>query len=100
MREIVYLQINGKTPYRLWFKKLDAVTQDRIRRGITRLTEGRFGDIENVGDNIFEMRFFFGKGYRVYFTEKDNKIIIIICGGDKKTQNKDIAKAKEYIKLI
>ena len=55
---------------------------------------GHFGDCKPVGDGIRELRVDFGKGYRVYFKEKDGKIILLLIGGDKSTQQKDIAKAK------
>ena len=54
-----------------------------------------FGDCKPVGDGTREMRVNFAKGYRVYFKEKDGKIIVLLIGGDKSTQQKDIAKAKE-----
>jgi putative addiction module killer protein len=54
-----------------------------------------FGDCKPVGDGIREMRINFAKGYRIYFKEKDGKIIILLIGGDKSTQDKDIKKAKE-----
>jgi putative addiction module killer protein len=59
-----------------------------------------FGDCKTVGDGIQEMRISFAKGYRVYFKEKDGKIIILLIGGDKSTQQKDIKKAKEIWKKL
>ena len=57
--------------------------------------DGHFGDCKSVGDGIREMRINFGKGYRVYFNEMDGKLIILLIGGEKSTQKKDIAKARE-----
>lgn len=59
-----------------------------------------FGDCKNVGDGIWELRVNFAKGYRVYFKEKDGKIIVLLIGGDKSTQAKDIKKAKEIWKKL
>ena len=59
---------------------------------------GYYGDYKSVGDGVFELRFFFGPGYRIYFAEEDDTIVILLCGGDKSTQAKDIEKAKEYLK--
>ena len=59
-----------------------------------------FGDCKPVGDGISELRINFAKGYRVYFKEKDGKIIILLVGGDKSTQDKDIKKAKEIWKKL
>lgn len=54
------------------------------------------GDCEPVGQGVMELRMFFGSGYRAYFAEKDNKIILLLCGGDKKTQKRDIKQAKAF----
>lgn len=59
-----------------------------------------FGDCEPVGDGIKELKINYAKGYRVYFREKDNKIIILLFGGDKSTQQSDIEKAKEIWKSL
>jgi putative addiction module killer protein len=59
-----------------------------------------FGDCKTVGDGIQEMRISFAKGYRVYFKEKDGKIIILLIGGDKSTQQKDIKKSKGNLEKI
>ena len=59
-----------------------------------------FGDCKPVGDGIRELRINFVKGYRVYYKEKDGKIIILLVGGDKSTQDKDIKKAKEIWKKL
>jgi len=59
-----------------------------------------FGDCEPVGNGIRELKIDYAKGYRVYFKESDGKIIILLIGGDKSTQQKDIAKAKEILKRI
>ena len=54
---------------------------------------------KSVGDGIYELRFFFGAGYRVYFAFDGENVILLLCGGDKSTQNDDIKKAKEYLKI-
>ncbi len=66
-----------------------------IARRIDRAENGNFGDSESVGDGVFELRVDFGPGYRVYYLIKGNEIIILLCGGDKSSQKRDIAKAKE-----
>ncbi|MCL1911362.1 MAG: type II toxin-antitoxin system RelE/ParE family toxin [Leptospirales bacterium] len=82
-----------------WFEKLKNIPDrsriaDRIDR-IDRIKEGNLGDAKPVGNGIFELRFHFGSGYRIYFIKQYNTIIILLCGGNKKTQDKDIKKAKE-----
>ena len=62
--------------------------------------DGHLGDCNSVGDGIRELRVNFAKGYRVYFKEKDGKIIILLIGGDKSSQQKDIEKAKEIWKKL
>jgi putative addiction module killer protein len=59
-----------------------------------------FGDCKSVGDRIKELRINFAKGYRIYFKEKDEKIVILLVGGDKSSQDKDIKKAKEIWKKL
>ena len=56
------------------------------------------GDVDPVGEGVFEMRVHYGPGYRVYYKDADDKIILLLCGGDKSTQQKDIEKAKELAK--
>lgn len=82
--------------YLKWFKKLrDNAAKFAITLRIERLKNGSFGDSKSVGDKVFELRIDIGKGYRVYFTNRENKIILLLIGGNKATQEKDIKKAKE-----
>ena len=85
-----------------WLKKLnDIKAKSKILFRIQKLEKDEhFGDCKPVGDGISEMRINFAKGYRVYFKEKDGKIIILLIGGDKSSQIKDIEKAKEIWKKL
>ena len=65
-----------------------------IARRIERMSCGNFGDMKSVGDDVLELRISTGPGYRVYFTQHEDMIIVLLVGGDKSTQSKDIAKAK------
>jgi putative addiction module killer protein len=65
-----------------------------------RLEKGNFGDYKNLGDGLSELRLTFGSGYRIYYTIEKRTIILIISGGDKTTQAKDIDNAKKYVKLL
>ncbi|MEX0997491.1 MAG: type II toxin-antitoxin system RelE/ParE family toxin [Flavobacteriaceae bacterium] len=80
-----------------WIRKLNDIrAKSKILFRIQKLeTEEHFGDCKPVGEGISEMRINYAKGYRVYFKEKDNKIVILLIGGDKSTQQKDIEKAKK-----
>ena len=79
-----------------WFESLrDSKTRTRIQARIDRLVVGNFGDIKFVGARVWEMRIDFGSGYRVYFVRRPERVVILLAGGDKRTQKKDIAKAIE-----
>ena len=74
----------------------DPKTQTRIEARIERLESGNLGDYRSVGDGVFELRLQFGPGYRIYFGEVDNTIVLLLCGGDKSSQGRDIKRAKAY----
>lgn len=96
----VYLQPNGKAPYDEWAASLDKQVRSRITARIARFEDGHFGDHKSVGDGVFEARFFFGSGYRVYYAIHQGQVILLLSGGDKATQGKDVDKAKEFFKLF
>lgn len=82
-----------------WLKKLrDNLAKVAILRRIERLRESDFGDSKSVGGKVFELRVDIGKGYRVYFMNRGSDIIILLLGGDKKTQSDDIKAAKKLAK--
>ena len=84
-----------------WLKKLkDNIAKIAIVRRLGRLENGNFGDSKFVGDNVFELRIDVGKGYRIYFTNKEKEIVILLVGGEKSTQDEDIKKAKEMAKEV
>ena len=89
--------IEKTTEFDKWLKKLnDVKAKAKILFRIQKLeNDEHFGDCKPVGDGIREMRVDFAKGYRIYFKEKDGKIIVLLIGGDKSTQHKDMKKAKE-----
>ena len=75
----------------------DLKIQRRIKLRIDRLIDGNFGDTKSVGNKLYELRLFFGAGYRIYYTIENNILIILFTGGDKSTQSKDIEKAKAFL---
>ncbi len=94
--------IEKTTEFDKWLRKLkDLRAKVKILTRIQKLEEDEhFGNCEPVGDGIKELKIDYAKGYRIYFKEKDQKIIILIFGGDKSTQQKDIEKAKEIWKSL
>ncbi len=101
MKQIVYYTtLDKKCPYLDWYNSLDKSIRKRIDMRIDKLEEGHYGDYKCISNDLFELRCKFGSGYRIYFTEEENVIVLILCAGDKSTQKKDIQKAKEIIKEI
>lgn len=97
-RSIKIVQIsNNKTPFIEWVDSLDKVTKSRIQSRLTRLLENNFGDHKKIDSEISELRLKFGSGYRIYYTEVDNVIVLLINGGNKSTQPRDIEKAKSIL---
>jgi len=94
--------IEKTTEFDKWLKKLkDFKSKAKILFRVQKLeTDAHFGDCKVVSDGIREMRINFAKGYRVYFKEKDRKIIVLLIGGDKSTQQKGIKKAKDIWKKL
>ena len=87
--------VEGKVPFEEWYDSLrDKITKVRVRRRLDRIELGNFGDTASVGEGIFELLLHFGSGYRVYFARVGNTIIVLVGGGDKSSQKKDIAQAK------
>lgn len=96
-RELQFYQNpNGREPFTEWLESRDQKTQDRIQERLNRLAGGNFGDRKPVGEGVFEMRLHFGAGYRIYFSEADSTTVLLLCGGDKSSQDRDIARAKTY----
>ena len=92
-----YLTENKKNPFRNWLEGLrDRQARAKIRVRLNRIRLGNFGDSKSVGNGVSELRIRYGPGYRVYFGRKGNTVVILLIGGSKKTQSKDIALAKKY----
>ena len=79
----IYQDKNGREPFTQWLESIkDRKTRNRIVSRLDRLEVGHFGESKSVGDGVFELRFHFGSGYRIYFGEVDNTIVLLLCGGD------------------
>ena len=97
-REVeVYQTPNGREPFTEWLESVqDLKTRRRIQARMNSLKIGNFGDFQFVGDGIFELRLHFGAGYRIYYSQIGNTIVLLLCGGSKSGQTRDINRAKTY----
>ncbi|MDH5388745.1 MAG: type II toxin-antitoxin system RelE/ParE family toxin [Gammaproteobacteria bacterium] len=87
----IYQLDNGKLPFDSWLKGLkDQRAKTKILVRLDRLSLGNFGDTKSIDEGVFELRINEGKGYRVYFGRKGGEIVLLLCGGNKSTQQKDI----------
>ena len=96
---IYYVAESGKVPFRDWFESLnDFKTQAVIEARLARLRVGNFGKCEPVGLGVFELKIDYGPGYRIYFARAGRQAVLLLWGGAKSTQRKDIRKAHQYWK--
>ncbi len=96
-QEIKKLELqNGLVPFDEWFDSLrDMRMQAAVDARLTRIRAGNFRDCKSVGDGVFELRISFGPGLRVYYGLHGQKIVVLIGGGDKRSQSRDIRRAQE-----
>ena len=90
-----YLDRAGSSPFAGWFQGLDAAAAAKVTTAIRRLELGNFSNVKGVGGGVFEYRVDFGPGYRVYFGKDGDAVVILLGGGTKKRQNRDITMAHE-----
>ena len=92
-----YVTEEGENPFHKWLISLkDRAARARIRVRLNRIRLGNFGDCKAVGKGVNELRVDYGPGYRVYYGKSKTTIVILLCGGSKKTQSKDIQLAQKY----
>ncbi len=96
-----YIDAKSKAPF---FEGLNSIndhtTKARIKQWVNRLVLGLYGDCKSISKNLWELRLDFGSGYRIYFTEQGDEIILLLCGGNKSTQQRDIERAKSYMEAL
>ena len=98
---IAMIEVRQTAIYSKWFRNLrDRSAKGRIIARIRRLSLGNFGDVKPIGEGVSEMRIDYGPGYRIYFVQQGTEVVILLAGGDKKTQDRDIALAKDIAKKI
>lgn len=91
-----YLDTEGVSPFGRWFNQLNAEAANKVTTAVYRLELGNFSNVEPVGEGVSEYKIDFGPGYRIYFALDGNELIILLGGGSKKRQSRDIENAKTY----
>ncbi len=90
-----YVSRDGKIPFTGWRRKLrDRQARNRIQ--IDRLELGNTGDCKSLGNGVYERRIHYGPGYRIYYGKTGKQIILLLCGGNKASQQQDVRRAKQY----
>jgi putative addiction module killer protein len=94
---LVYCGRHGRLPFDEWLRELrDANAVARVLARIGRIRRGNLGDCKPVGEGVSELRVDYGPGYRIYFGQKGQTLVILLCGGDKRSQERDIRLAQQY----
>jgi putative addiction module killer protein len=90
------VELIASLEFEKWIEKLrDGNAKDRILVRLNRVADGNFGDVRPVGSGISELRIPYGPGYRIYIEQRGETVVLLLCGGDKSTQRRDIQRAKE-----
>jgi putative addiction module killer protein len=89
-----FVEANGRVPFQIWFAPLDKQAQAKITIALTRLARGNRSNVKGLGGGVAELKLDFGPGYRIYFGQDSQTIVIVLGGGTKKRQGDDIATAK------
>ena len=93
----MYQKDDGNCPVITWLESLDDSMRYRIKSRLARVYLGNLGEYKMLGDGLGELKFKFGSGYRIYFGECEDEIILLLCAGDKSSQKRDIKLAKSYL---
>jgi putative addiction module killer protein len=96
MEILEYLDDEGRSPFGLWFEALDAQASARLTNALVQLGNGNISQVKGVGAGVLELKLSFGPGYRVYFGKDGERVVILLAGGTKKHQQRDIEKARSY----
>ncbi len=97
-KELIFYEVlGGKAPLEEWLSDLkDRKARAVIRARLDRLENGNAGKCDSLGDGLYELKIYFGPGYRVYFGTDGPVLVILLCGGDKGSQRQDVEKARHY----
>jgi putative addiction module killer protein len=89
-----HIDLDGRSPYAKWFNRLNAPAAAKVATAIVRMEQGNLSNSKGIGEGVFECRIDFGPGYRIYFGKDGDALVILLGGGTKKRQEKDIVNAK------
>jgi putative addiction module killer protein len=95
-----YLDAEGSSPYARWFNRLNVAAAVKIATAVHRVEQGNFSNVKGVGAGVYEYRIDFGPGYRIYFGKESDWLVILLLGGFKNRQDRDIAAAKKALARI
>ena len=87
-----YVGASGEQPFAEWFADLDSVASAKIVRALAQIEQGNLSNVKSVGEGVLEFRIYFGPGYRIYFARDGETIVVLLTGGTKKRQQRDIDK--------
>lgn len=94
-----YETANGKRPFEIWLKDMkEQHTRAQVLMRLDRLKLCNFGDCKTLQEGVYELRIHYGPGIRIYYGKIGSKVVLLLCSGEKGSQSRDIAKAKEYLK--
>jgi len=94
---VVFRAKDGGVPFEEWLDDLnDKRAVARVLARVARVRQGNLGDCKSVGEGVSELRVDYGPGYRIYFGQKGQTLVVLLCGGDKRAQDRDIRLAKQY----
>jgi putative addiction module killer protein len=97
----VTYEITSTYSFDKWLKGLkDRTTRNKVLARIDRMQNGNFGDFKSLGNNLYELRFFFGGGLRIYYTIRNQQVVLLLHGGSKSSQSRDIEKATQMIQEL
>lgn len=94
-------ELQSTQTFNAWLVRLkDPVIKNKVLNRLDRVSNGNFGDCKPLSGNLFELRFVFGAGIRIYYTIKGQQVVLLLVGGDKSSQSRDIEKAKTILKAL
>ncbi len=91
------IEVRQTNSFRVWVEALDIEASARILSRLDRVAAGNFGDTKSVGGGVSELRVNWGPGYRLYYTRQGKTVILLLCGGDKGSQSRDVRKAQQML---